>query len=157
MGGSNDPDNLIAICINCHTDVHSKIPFMRRFSEQELKLHRNNVCAAVRDGKLVEDEQSEVRTVAHQPVLSDGIPAMIPEAVNLLIQIAQGDGCIYDTSGHEGYGSTFTREMATQREAFEQLRGHGYIRLSGGDLYAITLQGYTAADGYLALMNQEPG
>lgn len=156
QGGSNDPDNLIPICISCHSDVHSKVPFMRRFSEQELKLHRNSVYQAIREGKLVADEQTEVRTVARGPIGEDGLPNLIPEAVNLLISIAQGDGSFYDQSGMETYESTYNREMATQHEAFEQLRRAGFIRHSGGVVYVITLRGYTAADGYLALLNEKP-
>jgi len=155
QGGTNDPDNLIALCINCHIDVHSKLPFVRRFSEQEQKLSRNNVYQLIRDGKLVPDEEPNVRTVTSQPILADGLPVLIPETLNLLISMAQGDGCIYDSSGHEAYGSSFTREEARQREAFEQLRNNGFIRHSGGDLYVLTSKGYLAADGYLALINEK--
>jgi len=156
-GGSNELDNLIAICISCHIDVHSTIPFVRRFSEQELKLHRNSVYEAVRDGKLVPDERSDVRIATSHPIVAHGLPSLIPEAVNLLISLARGDGCIYDQQGHEAYGSKFTREMATQREAFQQLRQCGFITHSGGELYVMTMQGYTAADGYIALMNEDVG
>ncbi|MBE7506218.1 MAG: HNH endonuclease [Planctomycetia bacterium] len=52
-GGTNDEDNLIALCITCHSDVHTERPFTRRFSVAELKLHREQVCRLVQEGKLV--------------------------------------------------------------------------------------------------------
>jgi hypothetical protein len=42
-GGTDDEDNLIVICLACHTDVHTKVPFARRFSVEELKGHRDAV------------------------------------------------------------------------------------------------------------------
>jgi hypothetical protein len=129
---------------------------MRRFSEQELKLHRDNVYQAVREGKLVPEEQSEVRTVASRPIREIGLPNLIPEAVTLLISAAQGDGFVFDQSGIQTYGFTYTRERATQYEAFQQLRRSGFIRHDDGDSYVLTSQGYSAADGYLALLNEKP-
>ena len=36
-GGKDDLDNAIALCLTCHTDVHTKAPFTRRFTVEELK------------------------------------------------------------------------------------------------------------------------
>ena len=35
-GGSDDESNLIVVCFSCHSDVHTKVPFSRRFSQGEL-------------------------------------------------------------------------------------------------------------------------
>ncbi|SHN73505.1 HNH endonuclease [Bradyrhizobium erythrophlei] len=51
-GGGDDFDNLIAICISCHSDVHTNTKLTRRFSDEELKRHRDNVYRLVADGKL---------------------------------------------------------------------------------------------------------
>ncbi len=57
-GGSDEPDNLIAICVSCHSDVHTETKLTRRFTTKELKLHRDNVCQLVADGKLPISEES---------------------------------------------------------------------------------------------------
>jgi hypothetical protein len=84
------------------------------------------------------------------------LPDLIPEAVNLLIAMVRQDGTMFDLSGTEAYGSVFTRQAARQYKAFEQLRDNRFIRHSGGELYVLTDEGYLAADGYLALINERP-
>lgn len=51
-GGTDDPDNLIAVCLTCHCDVHTKVHFTRSFTAAELKGHRDAVYALVAQGKL---------------------------------------------------------------------------------------------------------
>src|ERR1041384_3841592 len=46
-GGTNEEDNLIVICLTCHTDVHTTVPFTRRFTVNELKLHRDSLIQAL--------------------------------------------------------------------------------------------------------------
>ena len=50
QGGGNEEDNLIVTCLSCHTDVHSKVPFARRFSVNELKGHRDALVKMVEEG-----------------------------------------------------------------------------------------------------------
>jgi len=51
-GGTNDFGNLIPICIQCHSDIHT-IPHMtRKFTEKELKKCRDDVYDMVACGKL---------------------------------------------------------------------------------------------------------
>lgn len=57
-GGTDDLDNLIAICVSCHSDVHSNTKLTRRFSVKELQLHRDNVTRLVADGKLPSRSES---------------------------------------------------------------------------------------------------
>jgi len=51
-GGTDDISNLIAICVSCHSDVHSNTKLTRRFTTKELKLHRENVHRLVAEGRL---------------------------------------------------------------------------------------------------------
>jgi 5-methylcytosine-specific restriction endonuclease McrA len=46
--GDNDEENLIVICLSCHSDVHTTVPFTRRFTVEELKGHRDAVIRAGR-------------------------------------------------------------------------------------------------------------
>ncbi len=50
-GGADEPDNLIALCVTCHSSVHTKAYMTRNFTIEELKRHRDNTMAAVRDGR----------------------------------------------------------------------------------------------------------
>src|SRR5688572_30318128 len=52
QGGSNDLDNLIVTCMSCHSDVHTKVPFARRFTHAELKSHRDTLYVMVASGTL---------------------------------------------------------------------------------------------------------
>src|SRR5262245_18191447 len=52
QGGSDDADNLIATCISCHAEVHTETKLTRRFTEVELKMHRDEVYRLVAEGKL---------------------------------------------------------------------------------------------------------
>jgi len=51
-GGSNEEDNLIPMCIFCHSSVHTSPQMTRTFSAQELKGHRDAVYEMVEKGKL---------------------------------------------------------------------------------------------------------
>ncbi len=57
-GGSDALTNLIAICVSCHSDVHSSSELTRRFTERELRLHSQNVCRLVGEGKLPAREEA---------------------------------------------------------------------------------------------------
>jgi hypothetical protein len=59
-GGSNDFDNLVAVCLSCHSDVHSKVPFARRFTSAEIRQHRDLTYALVSEGKLIACELQSV-------------------------------------------------------------------------------------------------
>jgi hypothetical protein len=49
---SEDDDNLIVTCLSCRTDIHTKVPFSRRFSDAELRGNRNTLIALVAVGSL---------------------------------------------------------------------------------------------------------
>lgn len=76
-GGSDEPDNLIAICVSCHSDAHTATKLTRRFTVRELKLHRDAVYALVREGKLPGPES----TLDAAEVISAAIIAQLRTAV----------------------------------------------------------------------------
>ena len=156
-GGGNDLDNLIPICITCHLDVHSRVPFTRRFTPTELKLHRESLYNLVADGSVSQDEEEPaVRYSTDEAIDRDGVPKLMTEAVNLLIEIAQGDGFMLDPSQCEAMDTVYDREYATHKAAFKQLRNLGLLEFNGGSMYTITLDGYNVADVYVALLNEKP-
>lgn len=156
-GGKDVEDNLIAICLTCHADVHTGTKLTRRFTKGELKLHKKAVVAAVRDGRLEvpPDHSGIVSRVAEALVASMDsststartITDLPAHAVELLLACAQGDGDLFDTTGDD-VGTT--REAAKQRDAFEILAREGLIRFEGGLLYKITYAGYELADQLLS-------
>src|SRR5215467_10078977 len=76
VGGTDEIDNLIAICLTCHSDVHTRTQFTRRFTVTELKLHRDAVYRLVIEGVLPSDNQH----VDHMAELSAEIVKRLQDA-----------------------------------------------------------------------------
>jgi 5-methylcytosine-specific restriction endonuclease McrA len=55
-GGTDDTDNLIPVCLTCHSDVHTQTRLTRRFSAEELKQDRDMTFRLVEEGKLPSGE-----------------------------------------------------------------------------------------------------
>src|SRR5687768_4317774 len=51
-GGTDDPDNLIPICIICHSAVHAATKMTKGFTANELKMRRQRLFDLVKDGKI---------------------------------------------------------------------------------------------------------
>ncbi|MCD8560340.1 MAG: HNH endonuclease [Shewanella xiamenensis] len=51
-GGTHDEDNLLPVCIGCHSTIHTKTHMTKNFSSNELKGHRDEVYDMVAKGKL---------------------------------------------------------------------------------------------------------
>lgn len=51
-GGTHDEDNLLPVCIGCHSLIHTKTQMTKNFTANELKGHRNEVYDMVEKGKL---------------------------------------------------------------------------------------------------------
>lgn len=156
-GGLDVEDNLIAICITCHADVHTGTKLTRRFTVRELKLHKEALVAAVRDGRLEAppDHSGILSQVAEALVSSLSsststartITDLPAHAVELLLACAQGGGNFFDKTG---YDVGTTRAAARQREALDMLVGKGLIRKEGRITYKITHAGYELADQLLS-------
>jgi hypothetical protein len=111
QGGGNEEDNLIVSCFSCHSDVHTKVPFARRFSESELKGHRDALVKMVEEGKFpaldTDDADEAMRAVVQAvsrrpPVAAD----LLPEATELLLLAANASdnrqGCVLLTRTRGG-------------------------------------------------------
>jgi hypothetical protein len=166
QGGSNHEDNLIVVCLSCHTDVHSKVPFARRFSVEELKGHRDALVKAVEEGRLPKDDTDEADVVL--AALLQGVPAqekaeagLSPEAVEVLLRAAntQGvqQGSVYAGVHTEGMtvrmgdgGRSIARDdrrtQAKYKHAIKQLVACGLLERLSQDVFEVTDAGYLAAD-----------
>src|SRR5207248_10160091 len=95
--GGNEEENLIFVCFSCHSDVHTKVPFARRFSEEELKGHRDALVKAVADGRLPTtdtDDADEVMLALSrgQPAALEPHASLSPEATAILLRAVNTDG-----------------------------------------------------------------
>ncbi|MEK4792278.1 HNH endonuclease [Bacillus sp. FSL K6-2971] len=66
-GGTDDFDNLIPVCIECHSSIHTKSKMTQNFSEKELKKIRDNVYELVSTGdlpKIRSTERKEIELIA---------------------------------------------------------------------------------------------
>jgi hypothetical protein len=169
-GGTNDPDNLIAVCITCHSDVHTNRPFTRRFTSDELRQHRDTTFALVDEGKLVPPEDEQSVLARYQGISltglapETGLPDLSTEAVDVLIAASESrhgrvlmtltsGGFLIRTGGRNIIKTKDPRDEARYREGMEVLQDTGLLDPCGykGEVFRITHDGYLLADELLAL------
>jgi HNH endonuclease len=165
QGGGNEEDNLIVTCLSCHSDVHTKVPFARRFSVNELKGHRDALVKMVEEGKLPQvdtDDADEVMLAVVRAVRtgSKKEQALSPEAADHLLQAVNATGVregsvqvsdfdgltIWSGNRRLFLGNNDKRGQATHRRALAELVTCGVLeRLTPAHL-EVTPEGYLAAD-----------
>lgn len=173
-GGTHDEDNLLVTCQTCHSDVHSHVPFMRRFTVAELKGHRDALIKLVAEGKLPEndtDDTDEVITRIVRVLASEkkqDISSLIPEAVELLLGSVStnvNQGNIISSLSFQGFSLTYGdkgktipnedgRGQAKHKKALRQLEQCGLIEEVSSGIYEVTYEGYLAADELEATSEQ---
>jgi len=165
-GGKDELDNAVALCLTCHTDVHTKAPFTRRFTVEELKAHRENVYRLVREGKLPagvpngadEMPPAAAEAVARSTLRGPGVE-LTAAAIRLLVTAATSfDGMIQvwrDTGGdHVQAGNTNfidrhnPRLAAEYLYAIEQLEQRRLIAAANREResFTVTHPGFLLAD-----------
>jgi len=165
--GTDDPDNLIALCQTCHSDVHTKVPFTRRFTTQELKQHRDQVIKLVSNGKLVpiEDEKLDFDGIA-TPYASDVDELSLTSvAIEVLTTAAEDDnGTVLFLRHCDGWSLQAGRKIlmegrnagkaAEYEDAIEELEDANLIKPRGieGNYWAVTHQGYLLANEVLTTL-----
>ena len=169
-GGTDDLLNLIAICVSCHSDVHTDTKLTRRFTEKELKLHRDNVCELVSLGKLPtsDDMPNQLAVLSAsivQALLHRGSQTSSPhlklstESVEILlaavrantpINVIRFDGGVAVLAGGQTFGGTCDlRSSAQYRYAISQLHSHHLVE-GNAELLYVTRDGYLLTDDILA-------
>lgn len=164
-GGTDDEDNLIALCITCHSAVHSHVPFTRRFTSPELKEHRENVYRLIAEGKLTQSEEDSLSEVqralaewfADRPPISS--PPLEPAAIEVLLGAARSRSGRVLSSGYVGGHSISVdgkelaepsdhRSVAKYKSAVRQLVENDLLESlgTGGEVFEITHAGYLLAD-----------
>lgn len=163
-GGTNTEDNAIAICLTCHTDVHSKVPFTRRFTTAELRHHRDEVYRLVAEGKLIPPHDEGLSPAVNINVRSSGVAGyrLTPTAAELLVRLAYAGGSLdygcadggyyLSPSGGENWlGDQQHRTRVLYEDALGQLVRQAFAKqfrwpLGGDTIYELTHMGYLAAD-----------
>ncbi len=167
-GGTDEEDNLMPICLICHSDVHSHVPFTRRFTLEELKGHRDALFRAVEEGRLPPDEEDNTSELDRQVVVNVFANEtrdndLSPAAVELLLasvhakdtwqgRIAMVDRCagklifIQD----QQFGTEDRREQARYLAGLEELESSGFASYDSESLREVTHAGYLKADEILA-------
>lgn len=175
-GGSNDENNLIVTCLSCHSDVHTHVPFARRFTVEELKGHRDTVIKMVSEGLLPTRDEDDTDTLlatiaGNLRVTPDAEIPLMPEAVELLLTAVNGK---QHSQGRVSQSSTLqdfsveaggkvlvkTDDMRTKAiylGAIEQLFSAGLIEGQGhkNQTFRVTYEGYLLADEVMSRSGQE--
>ncbi|MCC7388817.1 MAG: HNH endonuclease [Phycisphaerales bacterium] len=170
-GGTDEYDNLIPVCLTCHSDVHTKRPFARRFTESELRKHRDQVYQMVSEGILVPPNELmagptqafilQMSSGSSTPISRNALVPLSAQAAEVLVSMARGDGHLIFSAhmgGRDLRAGVFEEEIPHTNHrrakeldaAIDELEKHRYIERTTYDryarLYELTILGYTAAD-----------
>lgn len=167
-GGSDEPDNLIAVCLTCHCDVHTKAPFTRRFTPLELKGHRDAVYDLVAQGRLPSQVPGALAAAADavKQLVSVKTEQVELSQTQIEILVAAGTG----TGQRQGHVEIVLhslemgdhkirfqgRESARYRNAFDALCRLGvFDKTTDHRVFYLNENGYRMLDELLALGAQQ--
>jgi hypothetical protein len=165
VGGTDDEDNLIVTCTSCHTDVHSIVPFTRRFSVNELKGHRDSLMQMVAGGKLPENEPDNTDQIIDRVINTRRrLPetgSLSPEAIELILAAANAtgsrQGIIVVVDRHAGvlispgnrdcpYEIEDKRSQAKYKAALRELENQDLIEKVSDAIFEVAHLGYLLSD-----------
>jgi len=166
-GGTDEIDNLIPVCLTCHSDVHTHTKLTRRFTANELKGHKAVLIEMVANGTLLpidkEKDNADILIDNLMAILlekkvnieiDEGIP---PHAVKLLIDAVKGDGTVCDMSDVLTSGTTIDdiRSTGEIKDAIDNLESNGLMAYMTGIVYRVTHKGFLLADKIIALADEK--
>jgi hypothetical protein len=159
-GGEDSEENAIAICINCHSDVHTRRPFTQRFTKGELIGHRELVCSLVASGVLRGDDAAEIdfRSAEFKSRGSSRLADISSLAAKILCAAAEKESEIWlldhlggwtfhsGTVVEEGDGNRRKAEIMAAMEELQRLCFVESRYIGHGKAWVLQLRGYHAAD-----------
>ena len=164
-GGTDDEENLIVTCFSCHTDVHTKVPFARRFSAAELKGHRDAVVEMVANGSLPlgdtdDTDEAVAALVLEMRAVAKPRLEFLPEAVEILTKavVAEGwtQGMVHFVKhemwfsllvgGMDQFSHDDHRLQARYKNALHQLVQCRLLEWRCDQILDVTYEGYLVAD-----------
>ena len=161
QGGSDDEDNLIVSCLTCHVDVHSQVPFTRRFTVAELKGHREALIKLVAAETLSPDENYVESAIVARAVAAAPQGGLPPAAVELLLLAVAGAGrrqgmivvlkSRAGTTIQPGDSESVcvqgdSRSEAKAKAALNELENAGLVESVSDAIRTVTNDGYLLAD-----------
>ena len=168
QGGSDEEENLVVVCMTCHSNVHSTVPFARRFTCQELKGHRDALVGMIMSGTLPAEDadaaELPINAIISQMISCESDQAedqLSKEAAELLLAAAhavaprQGKIFLSDTNvglrifpGYMGcpYSVEDPRSRARYKAALEELSRKGMIAYESESIREVTDAGFIRAD-----------
>lgn len=178
-GGTDSLDNLIALCLTCHSDVHTKTKMSRRFTPQELKEHRDLTFRLVAERKLPTGDvgQDRIDTVLSAVLQALGSPSnqysspriqsetdsLPPAAIRVLVEAARSpygmvllvrssNGMALQINGKQLCERGNPRSEAEYKDAVDRLLDFQLLESPGyeGEVFRVTHRGYIFADQILA-------
>jgi len=161
-GGTDETENLIAICVTCHSDTHTETKLTRRFTARELKMHRDALLELMTQGKLSPPGEAEPVGELIEAVVRavQGLGGTLttdeldipPESLELLLEAADNTGIIGAPVQDNAFGMSIeqVRSKAKLRHALEGLIGAGLAEHYGGVAHTLTYDGFLIADTILA-------
>jgi len=162
-GGSDNFDNLILVCLTCHSDIHTHTKLTRRFTIEELKMHRDTVIEMVSSGKLRpgdsvegDDSASLIDGLVQRLVYkNDSVYSDVkisPNAIKLLLDAAQKDGLVKDISGVTNSSTLDNiRKGSKLKDEINCLEENGLLDYVSGILYRVSHKGFLLADNLISL------
>ena len=163
-GSADDEDNLMPICLPCHTDVHSKVPFARRFSIAELKAHRDALFRMIDEGRFPADEPDNTAEIKHQvftKFTANHESGLSSAEIKLLLHAAHGkkhrQGRLYISKSMRGHeikagdsgplcDGQDSRAVAEYTAALNSLIDRKYSVPQSDSVHLLTHLGYLKAD-----------
>ncbi len=153
-GGTADLDNLIPLCLLCHSHVHTQRRFARGFTPHELKQHRDDLYRLVAENKPVSPPTgivSLMEILRHEIDPSN----LTREAIRILIIASEathgmfvhdlGGGCIITDPLGGSIESSNPRGAYRLRDGVGQLQTLGLLRYNGAN-YEATRKGCRVAE-----------
>ena len=164
-GGTDDEENLIVACFSCHTDVHTKVPFARRFSAAELKGHRDAVVEMVANGSLPlgdtdDTDEAVAALVLEMRAVAKPRLELLPEAVEILTKAVSTEGYMQGmvhfvkhdmwfsllVGGVDQFSHGDHRLQARYKNALHQLIQCRLLEWRCDQILDVTYEGYLVAD-----------
>lgn len=110
QGGTDELDNLIPVCIQCHSGIHTKTHMTKSFTESELKKSRDAVYEMVASGKLpateavqISDLQQLVSIFAEKLSKENSNNNLTEKSIELLVKAYYYDASSIITKNSDGY------------------------------------------------------
>lgn len=150
--GTDDPDNLIATCLNCHGDAHTRTRLTRQFTVAEQKLVRDKLYQLVDMGCPPSLVREAIFTKLGFTALAPGEASTLSDkAAELLTSAALSEHRVIEYCGWPNTLNVEGQSLIEDKPhevveawnaAFKELLSAGYVEHCMEDFYKVSHAGY---------------